>query len=105
MTSAFPTAWRTLIGHRNPRFMVKGHELAVTLYGPANRFAVYEVRTLTSDGPSCAYRVRDAETVSDAEVRAGIGSRVIGDGLLWQEVEALVARLCPPDATCHEEAA
>jgi hypothetical protein len=91
MSSAYPTNWRTLIGSANPKFMVKGHELAVTLYGEASRFAVYEVRSLEADGYcGTRYRIRDAETVSDADVRAGKFAQVVADGLTWTEVEAFV---------------
>lgn len=92
--SAYPTKWRTLIGAQNPKFGVKGHALAVTLYGPASRFAVYEVRTIEPGGEwGTAYRVHDAHGVTDAEVRAGKSSPAIAHGLTWDQVEALVARL------------
>lgn len=81
-------SWRSLINHRDPRFMVKGHELAVS-FRSGYRFAVYEVRTLEADGHcGTAYRIRDAHTVSDAEVRARVAPKVVADGLTWDEVEA-----------------
>jgi hypothetical protein len=67
--------------------MVKGHDLAVTLYGPSCRFAIYEVRTVDA---GVAYRVHDAERVTDAEVRAGTFAPAVAWGLTWAEVEALV---------------
>jgi hypothetical protein len=92
--SAFPTRWWSLVTHRDPRFMVKGHALAVTLYGPASRFAIFEVRCLEAEGHvGIRYRVLDAERVTDAEVRQGKSSPVIADGLTWAEVDALVLRL------------
>ena len=91
--SRHPTSWRTLIGSANPKFMVKGHELAVTLYGDNARFSVSEVRVIEADGYcGTRYRVRDAHTVTDAEVRAGKSSQVVADGLTWDEVEAFVER-------------
>lgn len=85
--------WRTLIGSNNPKFMVKGHELAVTFY-KSHRFAIYEVRTLEADGYcSTAYRVRDAHTVSDAEVREGVRPKVVGERLTWDEAVALCDKL------------
>lgn len=74
--------------------MVKGHDLAVTLYGPAYRFAVYEVRSLGADGePGVRYRVHDAERVTDAEMRQGKRSPAIAHGLTWAEVDELVLAL------------
>lgn len=85
------TNWRVLLTSRDHNFMVKGHALAVTLYGPQSRFAVYEVRTLEADGYcGTRYRVHDAAQVSDAEVRAGKSAPAIAHGLTWDEVEKLV---------------
>lgn len=92
--SRFPTSWRSLLTSRDPKFTVKGHALAVTLYGPNSRFAVYEVRTLEADGElGIAYRVHDAHRVTDAEVRAGKSAPAIAHGLTWDEVDALIVTL------------
>jgi hypothetical protein len=97
--SAFPTHWRTIRGHRDPTFMVKGHDLAVTLYGPAFRFAVYEVRCLEDDGHvGVRYRVHDADRVTDAELREGKRAPAIAHGLTWAEVDELVLRLAGASA-------
>jgi hypothetical protein len=94
MASAFPTAWRVLRTSQDPKFLVKGYDLAVTLYGPQSRFAVYEVRTLDAERlPSIAYRVHDAERVTDAEVRAGKAAPAIAHGLTWDQVEEVVRSL------------
>lgn len=96
--SRFPTAWRSLLDSRSPQFLVKGHALAVTLYGPQSRFAVYEVRMIEADGyVGVRYRVHDAWKVTDAEVRAGKSAPAIAHGLTWDEVDALVGELveCP----------
>lgn len=71
--------WRTLIGHKNPLFSVKGHELAVALVGDQSRFALYEVRgAAEADGTwTTFYRLRDAHTVSDAQVAEGVRPRVV----------------------------
>ncbi len=84
--------WKTLVPGRDKRFNVKGTELSGAIL-PNPRFAVYEVRSLESDGmPSVFFRVRDAETVTDAEIRDGIRPRVCReattleaalDGLEW----------------------
>lgn len=93
--SRFPTAWQTLLDSRSPKFLVKGHALARTLYGPNSRFCVYEVRALGADGyPATAYRVHDAHRITDAEVRAGKSAPAIAHGLDWSGVENLVSELC-----------
>lgn len=63
--------WRGLDCPAN-RYLVKGSELAVAIVGPQSRFAVYEVRTREADGFSgVRFDVRDANGVSDADVKAG----------------------------------
>jgi hypothetical protein len=59
--------------------MVKGQELSVAIVPDClSRFAISEVRVYNPDGfPDRAYAVRDASSVSDAEVRAGKRSRVV----------------------------
>lgn len=96
--SRFPTNWRSLMDSRHPQFLVKGHALAVTLYGPQSRFAVYEMRTREADGyAGVAYRVHDAARITDAEMREGKTAPAIAHGLTWDEVDALVGELieCP----------
>lgn len=75
--------WRGLTGGGNdPAYMRTGTELACAFVPDTHsRFMVYEVRTFVIDPaaflpenrsvPSVTYYVRDAETVSDAGVRAG----------------------------------
>lgn len=65
--------WKTLVGSNDPKRYVKGTELEVAFpEGFQHRFAIYSVRTLDRDGTCDArYRVRDASTVSDADVRSG----------------------------------
>lgn len=54
------------------RYLVKGSELAVVLVGPRSRFAIYEIRTREADGfGGTRYEVRDAEQISDADVKLG----------------------------------
>ncbi len=68
--------WKTLVTSRDQRFNVKGTELSGAIL-PNPRFAVYEVRSLEPDGmPGVFFRVRDAETVTDAEIRDGVRPRV-----------------------------
>lgn len=70
--------WRTITTSRSPKFLVKGTELADALYGPNNRFLIVETRALDEEGhPTVVYRVRDAATVSDWDIKNGNYSRVV----------------------------
>jgi hypothetical protein len=70
--------WRTITSSTSPKFLVKGTELATAQYGPHGLFQLCEVRTLGADGfPDVRYVVRNALTVTDAEVREGIRSRIV----------------------------
>lgn len=66
-------AWRSLVSSRDPKFMVKGTELAVCLVGKWSRFAVYEVRCFIGPDrePDRHFHVRDAGRISDADVKLG----------------------------------
>lgn len=67
-------AWRSLVSSSDPKFMVKGTELSVCLsFGRRSRFAVYEVRCFTGADrmPDRYFRIRDAEGISDADVKLG----------------------------------
>lgn len=70
--------WRTITDSRSPKFFVKHVRLAVAFYGH-HRFGIYEVRGAADGDGSYAdyYVVTDAETVSDAEVKAGIMPKVV----------------------------
>lgn len=71
--------WRVVLGRDDPKYMVKGHVLA-TAFAPGthSRFMIEEVRRMNADrSMGVAYRVRDAATVSDAEVRDGKMSKVV----------------------------
>jgi hypothetical protein len=80
--------WHTVIGHRNPKFMVKGHVLAVAYYPDSYcRFLIEEVRCFDPAGEAgIFYRVRDAHTVTDAELVSGKRSQVVASGN-WADVE------------------
>lgn len=85
--------WHIMIDYRHPKFMVKGHELAQTLYGPSSRFAIVEVRAMMADrSMGTRYRVRDAQTVSDAEVKAGIRPKIVWEGESFDEAKAYCDR-------------
>lgn len=75
-------SWRTITPSNNPKFTVKGTELAQAIVpGTNSRFAIVEVRTIDADRfLSVTYYVRDAKTVSDAEVRDGIKPKIVFRG-------------------------
>lgn len=79
--------WRTIVSSRDPKYTVKGTELAcAAVPNTMHRFAVYEVRTLEADGGlGVKYRIRDAQTVTDSEVRAGVRPRIVFENLLEDE--------------------
>jgi len=65
--------WKSLVPSWHKRFYVKGTELSCAIIpGCRSRFCIYEVRCLDENGqPDVFYRVRDAEGVSDAGLKAG----------------------------------
>lgn len=65
--------WRTLTPSNSPKFMVKGTELNQALCRLHNsRYAIVEVRRYDQNGHADrGYSIRDATTVSDADVKAG----------------------------------
>lgn len=81
--------WRPL-PYRPGTDLVKGTELAMAFVpGTRSRFAICETRGIDADRMPClVYRLRDAETVSDAEVRAGVRPKVIG---VYPEPEQAIA--------------
>jgi hypothetical protein len=62
--------WRTVTHSNDARFLVKGTELNVAIVpGTCSRFQICEVRSRDADGnPDRIYHVRDAHTVTDAQV-------------------------------------
>lgn len=64
--------WRNVTPSNSTKFLVKGTELNVALCGPLSRFQICEVRAYDAErNADREYVVRDAHTVSDADVRAG----------------------------------
>lgn len=96
-----PYDWETVTTYRDPRFLVKGVELAFTVCGAQMRFAICEHRAMTAEGePSVIYRVRDAETVSDAEVKHGLRPKVVARFHTFEEAETFVRMAgLPPNAS------
>lgn len=71
--------WRTL-PYDPGKYFVVGTELAAAYVpGTLSRFAIYETRGHPYDGHAgdVYYAVRDAYTVSDAQVRAGKRAKVV----------------------------
>ena len=73
--------WRSVTNSNDCKFMVKGTELAVAIVpGTFSRFQVCEVRSYDKDNHADGrYLVRDAHTVSDAEVKAGVRPRIVAN--------------------------
>lgn len=84
--------WRTITHSQSPSFMVKGTELArAVLPNCRSRFCVYEVRCLDADRqPDVFFRLRDAETVSDEDVRSGARPRVVFESREWSAILSFV---------------
>ncbi len=80
--------WSSIISSTHHNFMVKGHELSQATYGPNKRFCIIEVRCYDAERlPDRRYRVRDAHTVSDADVKAGKRPAIVHEA--WTLDEAL----------------
>lgn len=60
--------WQAVTDYRDPKWSVKGTRLAQAAYGWNSRFAIVEIRTMDF---GVRYGIADAETVSDADVKAG----------------------------------
>lgn len=64
--------WRTVTTSTDRRFLIKGTELSTAICGKHSRFQICEIRRIAADGFSDrVYAVRDADTVTDAQVKAG----------------------------------
>jgi hypothetical protein len=77
--SAVSLNWHSL-PYDPAKFLVKGTEIAQAIVpGTLSRFAIVETRSIGEDRmPALVYRLRDATTVSDADVRAGVRPHVVG---------------------------
>lgn len=71
--------WQSLMASNDQRYFVKGHELARQMTSDY-RFAIVETRTWDGVHSGTTYRVRDAHTVSDDDVRAGITAKITFQG-------------------------
>lgn len=84
--------WRTITQSNSPKYLVNGTELEQALVGPHNRYALIAVRSHDKEGYSdIEYLIRDAETVSDADVRLGKRPAIVGRTKDWSKVEKFLA--------------
>lgn len=60
--------WQYVTDYRDPKFMVSGTRIAQAVCGFQSRFAIVEIRQ--RDG-SVRFGIADADTVTDAQVKAG----------------------------------
>lgn len=86
--------WRTVCPSNDRKHLVKGTELESCIPpGFASRFRIASVRTYDADRNADAlYRVYDAETVNDAQVREGILPASVGQ---YPTLEAALAAIEP----------
>lgn len=87
--SAVSLNWRSL-PYDPAKFLVKGTEIAQAIVpGSLSRFAIVETRSIGQDRmPALVYCLRDAATVSDAQVCAGERPHIVG---VYAEPEMAVA--------------
>ena len=86
------TTIRSLTPCSSPKFNVKGTELSVALFGRNSRFAAYEVRTYDADrNADRCYVIRDAERLSDADLKEGKRPPIVGRTDDYDRLLAFVA--------------
>lgn len=70
--------WNTIISSSHSKFMVRGTELSNAIVPMTmHRFQVCEIRTWDGDESDRTYHVRDAETITDAEIRDGVRPSIV----------------------------
>ena len=71
--------WRTVTPSNHAQFLVKGTELSTAIYGQHSRFQICEIRCMGDDGfHDRHYYVRDAATVTLAQVADGKRPEIVG---------------------------
>jgi len=93
-------SWRTVTPSNDPRHWIKGTIIDRSIpHGFHSRWAIYAVRTISfeTDGAGTRstlydvrYRVHDATTVTDAEVRQGVEARAVGSFATLDEAERFI---------------
>lgn len=83
--------WRTICPSNDAKHLVRGTELEYCIPdGFLSRFRIVSVRTVKYGEYDCRYRVYDASTVTDAEVKAGIKPRSIAEFATLDETLAFI---------------
>jgi hypothetical protein len=84
--------WRNVTPSNHPKFFVNGTELNTLLVpGTNSRYQLCEIRCRGADGfPDRRYAVRDAATVTDAQVREGKRSEIVA----WFDHEDSALNFC-----------
>lgn len=76
---ALSLKWNSVTSVYDPKYNVKGTEIANALCGGHSRYQICEVRKRDADGfMAVDYVVRDAHTVSDAQVKDGVRPAIVG---------------------------
>lgn len=83
--------WRTITPSTSRAADVKGAELAAAIIpGTLSRFQIIAIRTYDAERmPDQVYVIRDADTVTDAQVRDGVRPAIVWrgrneeDGIAW----------------------
>lgn len=85
--------WIIVTDSKNQKYNVKGTVLSYFLCGKHSRFKVEMVRTLDKNRDlDVLFRVRDAEAISDAEIREGKVSPVVATFATQEEAMSFVER-------------
>jgi hypothetical protein len=92
--------WRPLVTSYDRGYMVKGTELSQAIVPDTlSRFAIVEVRTYDADRNSdVTFRIRDAATVTDEQVRNGERPAIVFRGSL-DDCLRYCEQECSPCAT------
>lgn len=94
---AFERQWKEVVSSRSPECLVKGIELATLVCGPLSRFQICAHRVYDAEGfADEAYRVRDAHTVTDAQVKEGVRPEIVARFDTLEKAEAFVNSFARP---------
>lgn len=70
--------WITVTPSSNPNFLTKGTILSQAIFGPNKRYMAQEIRSYDRDNmPDRRYVVRDAETISDHQVKLKVQPKIV----------------------------
>lgn len=91
--------WQAVTDYRDPKWSVKGTRLAQAVYGWKSRFAIVEIRTLDL---GVRYGIADADTVSDADVKAGKRPEIVRSYDTLDECVAAIDRATAKLAAAYD---